>query len=465
MKELIVTKSKKAIRSFKAKDQRPDPISTTIESDPGAALAEQVLTLSLEAEEQKCDSRLESLPPEVRRHLLSILDFPQLQALVHASPTFHHQYLFDRNYVLSGCLRKTLGSAIDDAYAVYMFAPQHNPEKEVIAELVTWYSEQTPVDKLPRDAVLSMVTLYSYSVKPISEHFACWMLDDLTAQTGKNPQNYPEKVVLTSTETMRLARAIYRFQLFCELTRRGAVRTPRDNLEARITAFFDMIEPWGIEELFSFYKFVSSIYDKILDDIRWDLHPDNPKFDDQDRPPTPTGAFEFDSEWDRGNYLEGLTLRGLPLLHEVMFNIKDHEDLVTIIQEHMWAEYIPVNRDEGLFGGTHQEIRYRNKPSKRDQMQEDRVALPFRGDGEPHAPPLAWTIIWGGTYSTLVGCYIPEEIQRWGYVFWDAATMERTGAAELLKKQWRKNWDEDEDPRDEFYFLLGSVYAEDLGGF
>jgi hypothetical protein len=37
-----------------------------------------------------------------------------------------------------------------------------------------------------------------------------------------------------------------------------------------------MLEPWEIEELFSFYQFVQDIYSNILNDIRWDLHPNNP---------------------------------------------------------------------------------------------------------------------------------------------------------------------------------------------
>lgn len=67
---------------------------------------------------------LDILPPEVRRHLLSILDLPRLKALVHASPTFHQQYLIDRKYLLCKSLEETLGSVTVDAYAVHLFAAQ-----------------------------------------------------------------------------------------------------------------------------------------------------------------------------------------------------------------------------------------------------------------------------------------------------------------------------------------------------
>ncbi|KAL6353923.1 hypothetical protein LRP88_12918 [Fusarium phalaenopsidis] len=60
-------------------------------------------------------------------------------------------------------------------------------------------------------------------------------------------------------------------------------------------ALLNIIEPWEIEELFAFYQFALNVYDKVFTDIYWDLHPDNPKFDDQGRPPTPDGAFDLDS--------------------------------------------------------------------------------------------------------------------------------------------------------------------------
>lgn len=35
--------------------------------------------------------------------------------------------------------------------------------------------------------------------------------------------------------------------------------------------------------------------DQIFHEIRWDVHEDNPKFEDQQRPPTPEGAFDLDT--------------------------------------------------------------------------------------------------------------------------------------------------------------------------
>jgi hypothetical protein len=99
--------------------------------------------------------------------------------------------------------------------------------------------------------------------------------------------------------------------------------------------------------------------------------------------------------------------------------------------------------------------RRRDNTSDRDEKERRRDPMPFKGDNELDTngshPPLAWTLIWGGTYSNLYRYYIhPDVIRRWGYVMWDAARIEGTGAEELLARQWEDDWD-DGDPRDDFW--------------
>lgn len=89
--------------------------------------------------------------------------------------------------------------------------------------------------------------------------------------------------------------------------------------------------------------------------------------------------------------------------------------------------------------------------SRREQKQQRRDPLPFTGDGDSETegprPPLAWTVMWSGTYSNLFGYCVQDVIRRWGYVIWDAARLERTGAKEVLARQYEEDWG-DSDPRD-----------------
>ncbi|KAJ4320267.1 hypothetical protein N0V84_005965 [Fusarium piperis] len=110
-------------------------------------------------------------------------------------------------------------------------------------------------------------------------------------KASKN-HDYQQEIQPSRTEMTRLTRAAYRFQLLCQLA--SPERTLGPSRENHLWAFLSVIEPWEIEELFAFYQFAYGIYDKVFTDIYWDLHPNNPKFDGQGRPPTPDGAFDLD---------------------------------------------------------------------------------------------------------------------------------------------------------------------------
>jgi hypothetical protein len=90
----------------------------------------------------------------------------------------------------------------------------------------------------------------------------------------------------------------------------------------------------------------------------------------------------------------------------VFFDIKDHAKLVSEMQTHI---------DRGAFLGEEygaackqvQSWRWKTGPSERDRKQYRRVPLPLQEDREPNRcqllPPLAWTLLWGGTYSNIFG--------------------------------------------------------------
>ncbi len=168
------------------------------------------------------------------------------------------------------------------------------------------------------------------------------------ADAGLDP---PQIHFPTTNEWRRLMRAMYRFQLLACLSLPVGEVT-RSSQSANAKLFLSVLNPWEIEELFSFYQFVEEKYDRVLDDVDGDLNPENPAFDDQTRPPTPDGALDLSnscmlrsilvqtyltekadsSTVDRARYLEGLILRGLPLLHTIMVETQTHTSLVSAVQ-------------------------------------------------------------------------------------------------------------------------------------
>lgn len=147
----------------------------------------------------------------------------------------------------------------------------------------------------------------------------------------------------------------------------------------------------------------------------------------------------------RNNYLEGTVSLGLGLLIDVLFKSKNHADLGSRMQDQI---ALPKGISfSDILRVTVQSSRQEECPSDRDLKQKQRTPLPFQGDAED-LPPLAWTLIWRGTYSSIFGWRISDILRFWGYIMWDAARLEYTGAKELLAQQWEGRW-EDMDPRDD----------------
>ncbi|CAN8095240.1 unnamed protein product [Discula destructiva] len=169
-----------------------------------------------------------------------------------------------------------------------------------------------------------MVSFYFQTAAPVAKYYLQQALKNLDERAGE----------VSNIEWQRCLRAAYRFQLLC-----CAVKSARlirdihdDTLERLAERLFYTPEPWEGEELSSFYQFAEAVYEHISDDITAEVHPDNARFDDQDRPPTPEGAFELARFSDAFNCKAGTALRGGPdLLRVVLVYLKSGGDRETVV--------------------------------------------------------------------------------------------------------------------------------------
>lgn len=113
------------------------------------------------------------------------------------------------------------GNTTIDAYAVYQsglveFSKTRTEEK--VTQFLESYKDRCSQYLIPRtltlDEVISMVTFHLAIIKSLAQHYAGWVLDNLTKET-KDPQQSYEP--LSRTEETRVVRALYRFQLYCNL--------------------------------------------------------------------------------------------------------------------------------------------------------------------------------------------------------------------------------------------------------
>lgn len=250
---------------------------------------------------QKYDSGLESLPAEVRRHILLVMDLPRLKALIHASPTYHQQYRLDRRYFLNAALQAALGSAAWDAYITQKAMASQDITHESLSKLLDTWEDRLPhsssfqLGTITEDEVVDMVSFYLQTAGPVADYYLEQAMKNLDEQVGEGSHKLPSQPEPSNIERQRCLRAACRFQLLCcAVKSTSLIRISYDDTLDRLAErLFYTPEPWEGEELLSFYQFAEAVYEEIFDNIAADVHPNNPRFDDQDRPPTPVGAFEL----------------------------------------------------------------------------------------------------------------------------------------------------------------------------
>ena len=120
--------------------------------------------------------------------------------------------------------------------------------------------------KLSESDIIGMDAFYLHSVKPVPDHFACWALGNLAKEIKQNGIETQKEVALSPTEWVRLTRAAYRFHLLSELVDLDDW-SKWNYREISTQALLDSVQPWEIEELYSFYVFAEGIYDEILNRI------------------------------------------------------------------------------------------------------------------------------------------------------------------------------------------------------
>lgn len=178
---------------------------------------------------------LETLPAELRRHILLRVEIDSLKALVQASPIYFHQYQLDRKKILCGSLEATLGNALADAYAVQIFsssklAPPKNPEEaEDILQSYHTILAQTSLNPLHKllsmEEARSMVKFHCSIVQPLMRCFVTRASSNLTETEGSEIGEALRRTQYLSliheieeslrTNDTQLMWAFYRFQFCC----------------------------------------------------------------------------------------------------------------------------------------------------------------------------------------------------------------------------------------------------------
>ncbi len=190
--------------------------------------------------------------------ILSWLDDPtDLKAAARASPVLHEKYLISRRRLLFTALNGKLGRAIVDAWAVRTLSIQSairsqlngHEAGESAKRFLQQYTilSKAPVRKVlelcSEEDLVEMTSFYLRVIQPTIKEVPELMFEylDKPDEVDREPPS--------PTEAIRLARAMYRFDVYQSLFGRHTLDPHYISAAWVLSEFFGLFEPWEVEEI------------------------------------------------------------------------------------------------------------------------------------------------------------------------------------------------------------------------
>ncbi|KAG8157991.1 hypothetical protein KVR01_012263 [Diaporthe batatas] len=391
---------------------------------------------------------IESLPAEIQRHIMLCLpSLGSLGACILSSPVFYSLFQSEPKNYIANCLINILGdtfvdastarAAIQDSFQqARCAAMKAGHETRIIWPFLETYREHVQhlsckdwIHSISLPEAVEMATFQTSIVEPLVDEYACWALANLSTSA--------KAMELSKIERIRIQRAMYRFQIVCDVFGNKLEGNNMANQRLRqlgCLRFLAGYDPWEIEEMLCINAFFQQQYQKRLLEVSGDLDP--VVWGSPGEPGEEISPVRLHMRSSSRNFLVS---QGLPLMASVL-RIRDREELAATLRANMDSGYRVWHMWlDDVTGNTDMNERWERSYSERDLAQDEQRPIPFRGDS-PDSPPLAWVLIWGETYSNLFGIFIPKPLHLWGYIMWDARRMEETGARERLMREWDDMW-------------------------
>ncbi|KAF2148785.1 hypothetical protein K461DRAFT_297284 [Myriangium duriaei CBS 260.36] len=376
-------------------------------------------------------SRIEGLPTEIQLQIFCMLEPDDLKSLVYASHTLHQQYSVQRKFILGQLLQIALPGLASTAIAVNQ---SMNFDGGSVPAAMQFLDNQrtTQLDSLTEcteDQIVLMAIFHWHCIVPLRRSYTEWALSNL-ADKCRTPRS---DFTLSASEELRITRAMYRYQLGCNLLSQQQSSDPSwptwpDSMEGVLAdKFFLYYMPWEVEEMICIHRFACAFYDVVLLETGLRQGPSHRSVD---------GTF-FGIEVSQRAYHDTIVAcTGLDVMAKIRYRIKNNKPVVDILRNLQTYRTTFSCAFENPIGHDASTTAWMTSHIKPECLLELRTPFPFTGDADSDGPPFAWTVLWRDTYSDMTGYYIPNTLKDWGYVMWDARRIKETGADELLKKQW-----------------------------
>ncbi|KAF2149997.1 hypothetical protein K461DRAFT_37795 [Myriangium duriaei CBS 260.36] len=320
---------------------------------------------------------------------------------------------------------------MQDIIAAHQTATSAPENKDQIQRFLSTYPESQINHVLTGQQLVYMVWYHFKYILPLRNSYFDWASHKLADSSGINSL---ARIPPTQTEMLRITKALYRYQLGCNLfgtepdmfneasfdideifNDRSAIVDEKNDW------FLRKFEPWDVEAIFCIYRWAGSFYEELFAYHRGDLSIDGERFHpDED-------VVEFTEK------LDILSGAGLPLLYNLMIGITDFYAILYTVQQVLDDPYRSAFLEwdtrfcYNAFNGHHETDPLGSEPP-----------LPFTSDAVDK-PPLAWTMLWQNGKVSDIGHlkHGIQSLQSWGFVMWDSERTQYEGVRALVGRQWK----------------------------
>ena len=193
---------------------------------------------------------LEGLPVELKWIILQNLPcLPSLNAVVHASPSYHKAYMARRQYIFAEVVSQDIGQdMLFEASAVARSLRINSKDAIEVRAFVKDYFITRLVPAPISLGGLSLPDLITFSQFQYVVRFA--VKDFCQATLSKHPLNRKEQeyiAPLSTNEARRISRAFYRFETYCTIF--SQKRWKRKLGSGMCHLFLHQFPPWELEEI------------------------------------------------------------------------------------------------------------------------------------------------------------------------------------------------------------------------
>lgn len=360
---------------------------------------------------------LEGLPVEIQFHiLLSIQDIASLKSLIHASPVYHAAYRGQRQQVLNRILFNSIHPDVlyDALFSINSSRTLTSDLKDRATRVKKFLSEYDDGrGKGPSPEHLDLENASKLAQLHIRVQHATKDLCQTALLSPSFPGTKSEDCgQLSSNECRRFYRALYRFEMYCNLFRNWKNSPDDGDLSDASSAsddstseldsaekssrFLSLFKPWEVEEIACVRDYFCSYYGRMLLKFEPDLRRRRPNID-----------LSEDGPWLEENieYLMSLGLRFYRrmetsppgrqmryLFYGLRIGPPFLSEALKLTPEAMF--YQPFGVD-------------------------DPEVIPFEDDCVRDGPNVMWAWITDSEAEAEYFFWANETLREWGYVFWD----------------------------------------------